>query len=146
MTSAKPKIVPEANGASTPDLHRGLAPAWKAGQSGNPKGRARGSRNKLSAAFIEALSDHFDEYGADAIHRVWRDKPDVYLKVIGATLPAKLETTHLVTNIFAELNLRDPIEFAQAWDIARKIVYGEAPMIEVEQPEDSEEESDDEDQ
>jgi Family of unknown function (DUF5681) len=136
----KPKPAPDT--ASAADQQRGLTP-WQKGVSGNPKGRVKGSRNKLSAAFIEALSDHFEEHGADAIHRVWKDQPAVYLKVIGATMPAKLETSLKVTNIFAELNLRDPLEFAAAWDIARKVVYGEAPMIdgpediELEQPEES---------
>src|SRR5437588_53100 len=102
---------PNGHTASAVDQQRGLTP-WPAGQSGNPLGRKKGSRNRLSSAFLAALSDHFDAHGADAIHRVWKNKPDIYLRVIGAVVPHKLETSLEVTNIFAQYNLTDPGEFA----------------------------------
>ena len=37
-----------------------------------------------------------------------------------------------INNIFAELNLRDPREYAQAWEIARDMIHGQPPMIEAE--------------
>src|SRR6185437_4393246 len=61
--------------------------SWKPGQSGNPAGRAKGSRNKLGEAFIEAMHADFMEHGTQVIETVRVEKPDQYLKVIASILP-----------------------------------------------------------
>jgi hypothetical protein len=60
------------------------SPAWQPGQSGNPKGRPIGSRNKLNEKFILALHDDFVEHGSKVIAKVREEKPDIYLKVIAS--------------------------------------------------------------
>ena len=50
---------------------------------GNP-GRPKGSRNRLSEAFIQALAEDFERHGAAVIERVRIEKPDAYLKVVAA--------------------------------------------------------------
>ena len=60
------------------------------GQSGNPAGRPKGSRNKLGEAFIAALHDDFKEHGVSAIERVRTEEPAQYLKVIAAIVPKEL--------------------------------------------------------
>jgi hypothetical protein len=64
--------------------------AWQPGQSGNPKGRPIGSRNKLNEKFILALHDDFVEHGSKVIAKVREEKPDIYLKVIASILPREL--------------------------------------------------------
>ena len=64
---------------------------FKPGQSGNPAGRPKGSRNKLSDAFIAALNKSFAEHGEDAIERVLQDDPDKYLNVIAKLMPKLME-------------------------------------------------------
>ncbi len=59
--------------------------------SGNPLGRPRGSRNKLSEDFIRALADDFERHGAQAIADVRERKPEHYLKAICAIMPKGLE-------------------------------------------------------
>ena len=56
-------------------------------------GRPRGSRVKLSEAFLAALHDDFAQHGKDAIERVRVEKPDVYLKVIASILPKQIEVS-----------------------------------------------------
>lgn len=63
---------------------------FKPGQSGNPNGRPKGSRNKLGEAFIQAMFDDFTEHGSDVIDKVRLEKPDQYLKVVASILPQQL--------------------------------------------------------
>jgi Family of unknown function (DUF5681) len=60
---------------------------WQPGQSGNPAGRLRGSRNKLSEEVICALLRDFREHGQKAIAKVRREQPGVYLKVLALLIP-----------------------------------------------------------
>ena len=62
------------------------------GQSGNPAGRPKGARNKLSENFLNALADDFDAHGQDVIAKVRESRPHEYLRVVAATLPKRLET------------------------------------------------------
>jgi TATA-binding protein-associated factor Taf7 len=56
-------------------------------------GRPRGSRAKLSEAFLSALCEDFCQHGAATIHRVRIEKPDAYLKVVASILPKQIEVT-----------------------------------------------------
>src|SRR6516165_7388433 len=67
---------------------------WLPGQSGNPAGRLRGSRNKLSEAVICALLRDFSKHGEKAIAKVRRDQPGVYLKVIALLIPREHKVEH----------------------------------------------------
>ena len=64
-----------------------------AGQSGNPAGRPKGSRNKLSEDFIAALYDDFQNHGSAAIAACRAEKPDVYVRVIASLLPKDVNLT-----------------------------------------------------
>ena len=66
---------------------------FKPGQSGNPAGRPKGSRSKLSEAFLTALADDFDKNGLETVKKVREDKPDAYLNVIGKLMPKLMELT-----------------------------------------------------
>ena len=68
-------------------LQQRPAHLWKPGTSGNPGGRPRGSRNKLSEDFVAALYDDFQEHGSAAIAACRAAKPDVYVRVIAGLLP-----------------------------------------------------------
>ena len=61
---------------------RNLKP-FKPGQSGNPKGRPKGARNRLGTQFLEALEADFNKFGAQAIALVREKKPEVYMQGSG---------------------------------------------------------------
>jgi hypothetical protein len=84
-----------ADGESTPEKHRGLTPAWKPGESGNPNGRPKGSRNKLAESFTQALYADFTkateeggaEQGAEAIAKFREEDPGGYVRAVASILP-----------------------------------------------------------
>ena len=85
------------SGDNTEEKHRGLSEPWKPGQSGNPKGRPKGARNKLGEDFIQALYEDFQVHGEEVIKTVRADRPHEYLKLVASLAPKQLEiqTTQL---------------------------------------------------
>ena len=64
---------------------------FQPGQSGNPNGRPKGSRNKVSEKFLEALANHFEVHGEAAIDIVYKERPHDYLKIVASVLPKRME-------------------------------------------------------
>jgi hypothetical protein len=60
---------------------------FRPGQSGNPKGRPTGARNRLSTHFLEALETDFSQFGPEAIVLVREKRPEVYVRVVADLLP-----------------------------------------------------------
>src|SRR6516164_204050 len=75
---------------------------WQPGQSGNPAGRVRGSRNKLSEEVICALLRDFREHGQKAIAKVRRTQPAAYLKVLALLVPREHKVEH--SNVIKSLS------------------------------------------
>jgi hypothetical protein len=61
---------------------------------GNPAGRLRGSRNRLSEEVICALLRDFREHGQKAIAKVRRTQPAAYLKVLALLVPREHKVEH----------------------------------------------------
>ena len=60
---------------------------WRPGESGNPAGRPKGSRNKLAEDFIADLHESWQTHGKTAIERCVAERPDMYLKIVAGLLP-----------------------------------------------------------
>jgi hypothetical protein len=88
---------------------RNLVP-FKPGQSGNPKGRPKGARNRLGTQFLEALEADFNQFGPQAIAQVREKKPEVYMRVVADLLPKE-----------ANINVEAGEAFVNLW---RKISEG----------------------
>src|SRR5215467_12461406 len=74
---------------------------WQPGQSGNPAGRLRGSRNKLTEEVICALLRDFRQHGQKAVARVRQTQPGTYLKVLALLIPRehKVEMANAITGL-----------------------------------------------
>jgi len=111
---------------------------WQPGQSGNPAGRTRGSRNKLTEEVICALLRDFRQHGQKAVARVRQTQPGTYLKVLALLIPRehKIERSNSIKDLTDE-QLEDMIEYlktsleAQAGAPA-KMIEGTIEAISVE--------------
>src|SRR5580704_14273497 len=74
------------------------ATRFGAGQANGSRGRQKAARDKLSAAFLEALSDAFSEpndsggiKGLDAIKKVRDEDPATFARIYASLLPKQFE-------------------------------------------------------
>ncbi len=70
---------------------------FQKGQSGNPAGRPKGARSKLSEAFLGKLLDDFNVHGVEAIEALRRSDPKAYLHIIAA-IAAKVPLAEVNVN------------------------------------------------
>jgi hypothetical protein len=61
--------------------------AFRPGQSGNPNGRPKGSRNKLSEALLDDLYAERQEQGREAIKKMAEKTPGDFVKVVASLMP-----------------------------------------------------------
>ena len=77
---------------NTEKKQRNLIP-YKPGQSGNPKGRPKGSRNKLSEQFFRDLCDVWEAFGKPALMAMaWTD-PVAFVRLVASLIPREFEAT-----------------------------------------------------
>jgi hypothetical protein len=84
---------------NTEKKQRNLIP-FKPGQSGNPKGRPKGSRNKLSEVFFRDLCDAWETFGKPALMTAAWTHPVEFVRVVAQLMPKDVEVT--ATKINAE--------------------------------------------
>src|SRR5262249_7991834 len=77
---------------------------FKPGQSGNPAGRKKGSRNRLGEAFVAALAEDFEENGIATIKLVRQRDPTAYIKVIKDVLPREVMLRAFTANVSIDVN------------------------------------------
>jgi hypothetical protein len=95
-------------------------------------GRAKGARNKLSMAFVEALAKEFDAHGEEAIRIMRKENPADFLKIVAAIVPKEFEITDSRLNDIPDAELDAFIEFAKrhlARGIAANADGGKEPSI-----------------
>jgi hypothetical protein len=73
---------------------------WKKGQSGNPKGRQAGTRNKLQESFFEKLYKAWLTYGDAALMAAAMTTPTDFVRIVAMLMPRDVEVA--VTNIKVE--------------------------------------------
>lgn len=84
-------------------------------EKGRPKsgGRAKGARNKLSAAFLEAFSADFEEHGAAVIRIMRVESPTEYVKAAVNLMPKEFEITENRLMEIPDAELDSLLEYAR---------------------------------
>jgi hypothetical protein len=82
---------------STEVKHKNLIP-FKPGQSGNPAGRPKGSRNKLAESFLADVLSEWEKHGADAISDMRNKNPGDFCKMVASLCPKEM-TLNLNDNL-----------------------------------------------
>jgi hypothetical protein len=94
-----------------PKLENTLPYRFPPGVSGNPAGRPRGARSKLTEAVIAKLLASFETHGDDAIERVRVHQPAAYLAACVSLLPKQQEK---IESPFADLS-EDELNLLEAF-------------------------------
>jgi Family of unknown function (DUF5681) len=110
------------------------SPRWQPGESGNPAGRLRGSRNKLSEEVICALLRDFRKHGEKAIAKVRREQPGVYLRCLTLLVPREHKVEHRnplkeLTDEELEALLEHLKASLEAQAQSAKVIEGEAEVV-----------------
>jgi hypothetical protein len=72
---------------------------WKPGQSGNPKGKPRGAKDKFQRKFWEDLAKLWEEQGMAALQRVLVQDTSTFVRVAAGLLPKEEEHKHTIESI-----------------------------------------------
>lgn len=92
---ARKKIDPKPNNTGEKEVLTGPAKrdltAFKPGQTGNPAGRPKGSRNKLSESVIRDLLADWEVAGPSAIQACRLEDPAAYVRIVASLIPKELQ-------------------------------------------------------
>jgi Family of unknown function (DUF5681) len=105
---------------NTQPKHSNLRP-WRPGESGNPAGRPKGSRSRLSEGFISSLAADFERHGVAVIEQVRTKNPLEYLQIIARVMPRELDVQ---VSTYA-----DVASIAEAYKVAMAILHSDTSVL-----------------
>lgn len=88
---------------------------FQPGQSGNPSGRPRGARNRLSEILLSIVVEDFIKHGPQAIAQLREKDPATYLRLVSSLVPRELilKQEEAPTIDYAELSQDDVVRLLE---------------------------------
>ena len=90
---------------------------WPKGVSGNPAGRPKGSRHKLTEQFLAALAEDFEANGKIAVEEARSKDPMGYVRTIASLCPKELDVKRPLEDMTDD-------DLATAIDALRSFIAG----------------------
>ena len=75
---------------------------FKPGQSGNPKGKPKGSKNKLTENWWADLHSAWEAHGATALDAVAQSDPGKFITVVASVMPKEMNVNTTITDMTDE--------------------------------------------
>lgn len=101
---AKLADVPAIGGSPEPtEVSERPAHWFKPGQSGNPGGRPKGSRQRLATRFVDAMHDDFKLHGVATIQQLREDDPGKYLELVARIVPKDVDINVNASDAFVRM-------------------------------------------
>jgi hypothetical protein len=97
---------------------------FKPGQSGNPAGRPKGARSRLSESFIADVHTVWEECGIEALRTCAAEKPTEFCRIIALLMP---------NNVNLSISV-DPVDFAAKYRTALEMLGNEPPPPRLRRP------------
>lgn len=84
---------------------------FKKGQSGNPRGKQVGTRDKINQKFLKTLAEDFHANGEEVIAAAREKDPVGYMKVLAALLPKQVAVEADVKHEHTHIGLSEVASF-----------------------------------
>jgi hypothetical protein len=98
-----------------------LRPPFEKGNMMNPGGRPVGARNRVTAKFLEALADDFEEHGKAALVAMRETEPARYINAIVQLCPKEVTVDRPLSQLSDD-------ELAAAVEMVRDALARQAPL------------------
>ena len=93
---------------------------FKAGQSGNPNGRPKGSRSKLGEDFLTDLHEAWQEHGKQALKTCATREPTQFAKIVANVLPRQIVESVFTVSASVSMDVESAKEFLAAYRAVRQ--------------------------